>query len=95
MQENLLQLGAVAILFLVGIREFFSYLKSKKENGGNGSYLNASILRELQTMNNNHLHTIQETLEQGNARLIDTIHNDNTKIVELLGEIKGNLSQRR
>ena len=92
-EQNVLELGAIAILFLVGIREFFSYLKSRKESGGND--LNNKILEELQLMNNNHLHTIQEVLEQGNARLIDAIHNDNTKMIELLGEIKGNLTSRR
>ena len=95
MPESLLQLGAVAILFLVGIREFFSYLKSKKETNGNVGYMNGSILRELQTMNNNHLHSIQDAIESGNSRLIDAMHADNTKMIELLGEIKGHISSKK
>jgi hypothetical protein len=98
-EQSVLQLGAVAILFLVGIREFFAYLKSKKDNtngnNGNGYGLNKAILTELQTMNSNHLHTIQKCVEDGNRNLIETIHNDNTKMIELLGEIKGVLSSRR
>lgn len=90
MTEEFIQLGAVAVLFLVAIREFFSYLKTRK-NSDSGNGLNGAILRELQTMNSNHLHALQETIESGNSRLVDVIHADNTKMIELLGEIKGSL----
>lgn len=93
-ETTILQLGAVAILFAVSIREFFSYLKSRK-NGSNGETNFNLIVSELQRMNNNHLHSIHEALEQGNSRLVDTIHNDNVRIIELLGEIKGGLSSRK
>ena len=84
------------MIFLFAVKEFFGYLKSRKEGNGNGtSPFTEAIFKELQTMNNNHLHTLQETMEQGNARLVDAIHNDNTKIIELLGEIKGHLQSRR
>ena len=100
MESEVLQLGAVAVLFLVGIREFFSYLKLKKDsetsgNGGASTTLSKAILGELQTMNSNHLHTIQKCVEDGNRQLIETIHSDNIKMIELLGEIKGILSLRR
>ncbi|MCK9369586.1 hypothetical protein M0R04_06735 [Candidatus Dojkabacteria bacterium] len=100
MNENLLELGTVAILFLLFIREFFAYLKAKQNNNGtngnsNGNGSNSvtdkAILKELQTMNSNHLHTIQQVIETGNARLVDVIHGDNNKMIELLGEIKGRL----
>ena len=105
MENDLIQsssviIGLLAIITLV-IRELFAYLKSRKEGNsadtlsGQGNQLNSLILAELTKMNNNHLHTIQEVLESGNARLIDAIHNDNTKMIELLGEIKGNLNTRR
>lgn len=98
-EDSYLQFGAVAVLFAIAIREFFGYLKSKREtynggNGGNGA-MNNQILSELQRMNNNHLHTIQETLESGNRELVRTIHDDNIKMIEILGEIKGNLSVRK
>jgi hypothetical protein len=84
------QLGAVAIIFLFCIREFFIYIKQRKISPLNGS--GKDILKELQLMNNNHLNEICEKMEEGNIRLINTIHTDNIKIVELLGEIKGKLS---
>ena len=90
---ELLQLGAVAIIFLVCIREFFIYLKQKKIGSPFGNGSGKQILAELQTMNNNHLHEICDKMEEGNARLVNTIHEDNIKIVELLGEINGKLSR--
>ncbi|MCR4307370.1 MAG: hypothetical protein NUV80_02330 [Candidatus Berkelbacteria bacterium] len=95
--NEILQLGAVAVIFLFAVKEFFGYLKSRKDSNNvvAGSDMSSLILKELQTMNTNHLHTLQETIEQGNARLVDSMHNDNTKIIELLGEIKGHLSSRR
>lgn len=92
MPEDLIQLGAVAVLFLIAIREFFSYLKTKKGGeGGNGSALNGAILNELRAMNSNHLYSLQKAIEDGNSRLVDVIHADNTKMIELLGEIKGSI----
>lgn len=95
MDEKLLELGTVAILFLFAMKEFFAYLKVKKSGGGDNNGLGKAILDELQTMNSNHLHTIQKCVEDGNSRLIGTIHQDNTKIIELLGEIKGVLSAKK
>jgi len=91
MPQNLYELGAIAFVFILAIREFFSYLKSRKSNGNN--VLSQAILTELQSMNTNHLHELKGALEQGNERLVDTIHNGNTKMIELLGEIKGILSK--
>lgn len=97
MQENYIQLGALAAIFALAIREFFAYLKVKKSesNGSNGkgSDLSGAILGELRRMNDNHLHSLKEAIEGGNARLVDVIHNDNTKMIELLGEIKGKINQ--
>jgi len=84
------QLGAVAVIFLFCVREFFIYIKQRRISPLNGS--GKDILKELQLMNNNHLNEICEKMEEGNIRLINTIHTDNIKIVELLGEIKGKLS---
>ena len=94
MPEEYLQLGAVAILFAIAIREFFSYLKSKQvEKNGTGKF-DALILKELQTINTNHLHSLKDIMEKGNYRLVDVIHADNTKMIELLGEIKGTLNSK-
>ena len=91
MENEIIQYGSViagllAIITLI-IRELFAFLKTK--NNGNG--LSNQILRELQIMNQNHLHSLQEAINNGTDRLIDTIHKDNTKIIEALGEIKGTL----
>ena len=90
-EESVLQLGAVAVLFLVGIREFFSYLKSKKEGNGNG--MSQAILSELRTMNTNHLHSIEAAVNDSSERLITAMHRDNAQMIALLGEIKGNLNK--
>ena len=96
--ESILQLGAVAVIFLFAVREFFGYLKSRKEapaaSNGSGGYLNQAILKELQTMNTNHLHSLQEAINDGNNRIVDAINNGNIKQIELLGEIKGKLENR-
>jgi len=88
-QVDYTQLGAIAIIFLFFIKEFFGYMKAKKSNG-NGDF-NQAILDELRVMNSNHLHSIKTAISEGNEHLIETIHNDNTKIIELLAEIKGRL----
>ena len=94
MNNELLQLGGVVALFALMIRELFAYLKSKKENTPsiNGG-LSGAILKELQTLNTNHLHDLKDAIVQGNERLITAIHEDNMRIVEALGEIKGKLSK--
>ena len=97
MTDNLLQLGAVAVIFLFAIKEFFAWMKSRKEasssNGGNS--IMESMLKELRTMNENHLHSLKDAINSGNDRLVDAINNGNLKQIELLGEIKGKLDNRR
>ena len=89
MNQEILQLSAMGIILLFTIKELFAYLKTRKIEGNNG--LNGAILRELQSMNQNHLNELRKTIEEGNNRLIDSIHSDNIKIIELLGEIRGRL----
>jgi len=53
MTTEILNLGAVAIIFLFFLKEFFAYLKAKKNGNGNGNYK-----LELEKINNklgNHL----------------------------------------
>lgn len=87
MDANFIQLGGLVALFALAIREFFVYIKGKK----NGTCNDSQILAELQKMNSNHLHTLDESIRQGNRELVEAIHTGNMKIVELLSEIKGNL----
>lgn len=92
--NSFLELGALGIILAFAIKEFFSYLKARKEPSDKNGF-NQAILSELQTMNNNHLHALQEAIEAGNRQLVETIHSDNTRMIELLGEIKGNLNARK
>jgi len=93
MENELLQVGGAVALIALTVRELFAYLKSKGTI--EGGEMNKNIFQELQRMNNNHLHTIQEKIEEGNRQLVETIHRDNVKIIEVLGDIKGSLRPRR
>jgi hypothetical protein len=88
------QLGATAGLFAFAIYQYFQVQKGKKENG-NGNGLNAQILAQLERMNDNHLHTIQNTLDTGLLNLTNSLHGDNTTMIGLLGEIKGALNAKK
>ena len=91
--ESLAQLGALGIVVLFTIKELFAYLKAKAV--GVSPPLNKEILDELKLMNSNHLHSIEDAINEGNKRLIDSQHADSMKVVEILGEIKGNLTKHR
>lgn len=106
LQTDITQIGAVAVIFIFAVKEFFAYLKTRNSETNRQSESKSSdtlsdlILRELQTMNNNHLHTIQGVIEQGNERTIasfnahaESEHSDNMQIAQLLGEIKGQLQK--
>lgn len=95
MTNDLLQLGAVAVIFLFSIKEFFAWLKQRKENGNNGknNVVMESMLKELRTMNENHLHALKDSINTGNDRIVDAINSNSIKQIELLGEIKGKLSK--
>jgi hypothetical protein len=95
MTEDFIQLGAVAVLFLIAIREFFTYLKAKKNGNGEGKVMSEAILTELQRMNNNHLHALQETIEEGNREIVKAINDGTIKQIELLGRIEGKLDSRK
>jgi len=90
--NEILQIGAIGAVFYCAIREFFSYLKSRKQSNGLDNAL-SSVLGEFQKLNGNHLHSIEAAINEGNERLVDAIHCDNIKIIELLGEIKGHLTK--
>lgn len=62
---DIMQIGAVAIIFLFCAREFFSYLKSRKGEGKNGTYL--GIDKELMLINqklDNHIEHICEAMTE-------------------------------
>lgn len=92
-----LNLGALAIVAIFAIKEFFTWLKSKK-NGGNS--LNQMLLDSVNKINENHLKTIQETvgkicedINTGNDRVVDAIHSMHTDVATRLGKIEGKLEK--
>jgi len=94
-EESLLQLGAMGIILLFTIRELFAYLKAKKQGEQNGNNeVMESMLKELRTMNENHLHSLKDAINTGNDRIVEAINNGNLKQVELLGRIEGKLDRR-
>ena len=95
MEGNYAELGAFAIIFGFAIKEFFSYLKSRKNGSDNHIQHGKQIFDELQLMNNNHLHSIEEAIKDGNRDTVKAITDGNLKVVEMLGEIKGNLNSRQ
>ena len=95
MTQDILQVGAVAVIFLFAIKEYFSWQKSRKENGNSakGNEVMEAMLKELRNMNENHLHSLKDAINSGNDRIVDAINRGNLKQIELLGEIKGKLSK--
>lgn len=88
---ELIELGTVGVIFFFAIKEFFSYLKSRKnkENGVNSQ----KILSELKLTNSNHLQHLNDCINENNSRLVQTIHEDNERIIEILSRIDGKLSK--
>ena len=79
MPNEIYQLGAVAVIFLFAIKEFFSWLKTKN-NRKNGKDINGQ-LEMLNLKMDNHLSALE-------AR-IRTIEKEIAEIKEDIREIKG------
>ena len=82
LEDNILQLGAVAIIFIFFLKEFFSYLKNKN-NGKNG---NGNISKMIETLRNNDLGEVNYKLDRVDDKL--------DRIINVLIEIKGKLERR-
>ena len=85
-EETLYILGPIGIIFIFAIKEFFSWLKSRK-NGT--SKTSEDILKELQLMNTNHLNSICKTIDDGNDRIVEAVNsmekNLGAKLDRLIG----------
>ena len=99
MDAKIVELGALAAIFGLTIKEFFSWMKSKKEKN-NGSEINEKLLAAITEQNRNHLHEIQKSIEgmckdlnQGNDRVVKAITDMHTDLPSRLGEIQGNLKK--
>jgi len=83
------QYGPIAIIFLLFIREFFAYLKSKSgnRNGKQQSIDIALIEQRLKTIETNHLPHIEGELKDNAKDHLDMktkLVNIDTKLEELL-----------
>ena len=87
--EELPQIGALGIIVIFTVKEVFAYLKSRK----NGSSDFSAIVLELRKTNDNHLHSLEKTVLEGNNSIVMAINNNARQEIELLGEIKGLLSK--
>ena len=89
MPENYLELTAIGIIFLFCVKEFFIWLKTRNGNStaGKGNELSGEILNELRLMNSNHLNTLNQSVNEGNGKVIDAINNANLNQTKLLMEV--------
>jgi len=105
--DRLVNLGTTTIVALVAIWALVQVRSDKKKinNNDNGSNLKdvmEGVKKELEIMNGNHLHAIQDcisvgsektikTIRDGDDRVVNAINDGNLKIVQALGEIKGSI----
>ena len=97
--KDLIDLGGTIVVVFGFIWLLYQQNKQKKQPFNNG--MSKLILDELKTQNANHLQGISrqigelcDKINENNDRLIDTIHQDNQRVSQLLGEIKGILSRK-
>ena len=72
-----LQIGAVGVIFIIFIKEFFS----------SRNKFDKKIFDELKTMNNNHLTHLTDAVLDGNNRILDTLHKNNIETIKSLNKI--------
>jgi hypothetical protein len=86
--KDFIDLGGTVIVSLAALYILWQTQKNKKSNG-----TDKEILKEIQLMNQNHLEHIKDCIQENNDELVNTIHSDNVKIIELLSRIDGRLSK--
>jgi len=97
MENELLQLGIVGFALLFLIKELFTYLKTRNNKE---EPVDKQLLATIKTLNNNHLNTMQKSLDKmcqnintGNDRVVDAIKEMHTDLASRLGELKGKLDK--
>ena len=85
-EENLLQLGSVAVIFIFFI---YMYFKGEKEKKGNST--ERQLLEQVTAMNDNHLNTICENITEGNKEITKAITDMHLDLAKILGRIEGKL----
>lgn len=87
---KLVDLGGTVIVAVIAIWVLRENQKMKR-NPLNGSQ--KEIIKELQSLNTNHLSDICRKIDEGNNRLVEAINDGNSKTIEVLGDIKGVLGE--
>ena len=80
MPEEYSQLSAIAILFLIFIKEFFAFLKNKNHNKDNDK-----VLKLIENMKNNDLDGISDNIKE--------LDRKGERIINLLIEIREKISK--
>lgn len=86
MSDNYLQIGAVAIIFLFAIKEFFAWLKVRRNGNGNDALeaLNLMNARLKEMGNDNHHEVIGK---------LDELVKVNNEQLYILKDVKGSLEK--
>lgn len=94
--EKYTEIGAMGIIFALAIREFFAWLKTKK----NGNGFNKQLLDAITIQNENHLKHINTSLEKicddinfGNDKVVEAIKEMHIELAGRLGELKGKIDK--
>jgi len=90
MNQLLQSVGAMGIIFVFAIKEFFGYLKAKK-NGNGVDY--GKMAEQVKLIGDNHLNSIKEDINVGNDRIVDAINAMHTDLASRLGELKGKIDR--
>ena len=95
------QLGGTVIVVVCFLWFMYEQQKLKKENGNTkivdnqrDAINNNDVLKELQMMSSNHLHSIEMAIKDGNSEIVKAINEGNFKIVEKVSELCGFLKSR-
>jgi hypothetical protein len=93
--QEYLNFGALFVICYLLIKEGVALVKSflNKKNGVPEGTVLDCVLKELKLQNGNHLQHINDGMNDGFDRMIKSIHDDNTKMIEILGRIDGKLSK--
>ena len=87
--SQLVDLGGTVVVAVIAFYSFVQIFRFKKNSNG----YDKGSLEQLKLMNTNHLNSIERVIGEGNRDIVRAISDGNQRIVELLGEIKGNLNK--
>ncbi len=91
--ENLIQSVPTAAVAIVAIWALVEVIKSKRQTRNGSNDWNRKTFEELKLLNENHLHSIEKVINEGNEKIVRAINDGNQRVVELLGRILGRLDK--